>query len=294
MTSTEVATVEEFADAITQGEEKVKLMSNLSPDRSYSLTNDLTLNLNGCVIQASLQEPLFRVGQDKTLILTGDGVIENAKWIASVSDGGMIVIENGTYVTNKEGFTLTGDYIKTQETAIVPHIGSIVEMNGGLIETVDNFGIASNGTKGQGRNTVIINGGKIDAHITSPGYEACAVYVANNDVFIMNDGELVSNNGCGICMRAGDVTINGGSIIANGEAGTTGKVGDGNFQMSKSAVIFHETSNYPGQADGEMKLTIEGGIFEGVDHSVEVLSEAAEPKVYVNGGAFTPPYPENQ
>ena len=152
------------------------------------------------------------------------------------------------------------------------------------------MGIATNGSNGQGGNAIVINGGKIDAHITSAGWEACAVYVANNDTFVMNGGELVANNGAGICMRAGDVTIHGGSITATGEPGTTGKIGDAKYQMGKSAVIYHEKANYPGKAG--MKLTIDGGTFTGVDHSVEVLSNEAEPQVFVTGGTFVPVYPE--
>ena len=233
------------------------------------------------------------------LTLTGNGTITNGKWIANVVNGGEVVIEDGTYVTNKEGFTLTGagsklvmngGTIRTQETGIVPHQGAIVEMNGGLIETVDNFGIASNGSAGQGGNTIIINGGKIDAHITSAGWEACGLYVANNDTVVINDGEIVATNGCGICQRAGDLTIHGGMITCTGEAGTTGKVGDGKFQMGKSAVIYHEKANYPGKAG--MKLTIDGGTFTGVDHAVEVLSNEETPQVFVTGGTFTPAYPE--
>lgn len=185
---------------------------------------------------------------------------------------------------------MNGGYVKTQETAISANQGGTIEMNGGLIETIDNMGIATNGSNGQGGNTIIMNGGKIDAHITSAGWEACAIYVANNDTFVMNGGELVANNGAGLCMRAGDVTINDGTITATGEAGTTGKIGDAKFQMGKSAVIYHEKANYPGKAG--MKLTINGGAFTGVDHSVEVLSNEAEPQVFVTGGNFTPVYPE--
>ena len=258
----------------------------------------MTLDLNGQTISASQQTALFNVN-GKKLTLTGNGTINNGKWIANIVNGGQVTIENGTYVTNKEGFTLDGEgsklvmnggVIRTQETGIVPHRGAIVEMNGGLIETVDNFGIASNGSAGQGGNTVTINGGKIDAHITSSGWEACAIYVANNDTFVINDGEIISTNGCGICQRAGNLAIHGGTIIATGEAGTTGKVGDAKFQMGKSAVIYHESANYPGKAG--MKLTIDGGTFTGVDHAVEVLSNEAEPQVFVTGGTFTPAYPE--
>ena len=209
------------------------------------------------------------------------------------------MIESGSYTSGYEGFkaigsgskvTMNGGHITSQETAISANQGGIIEMNDGLIETIDNMGIATNGSNGQGGNAIVINGGKIDAHITSAGWEACAVYVANNDTFVMNGGELVANNGAGICMRAGDVTIHGGSITATGEPGTTGKIGDAKYQMGKSAVIYHEKANYPGKAG--MKLTIDGGTFTGVDHSVEVLSNEAEPQVFVTGGTFVPVYPE--
>ena len=234
-----------------------------------------------------------------TLTFTGSGTVQNGKWIANAVNGGTVILESGEFVSRNEGFkaigagakvTMNGGHMTTQETAISANQGGTIEMNGGLISTIDNMGIATNGSNGQGGNTIIMNGGKIDAHITSAGWEACAIYVANNDTFVMNGGELVANNGAGLCMRAGDVTINDGTITATGEAGTTGKIADGKFQMGKSAVIYHEKANYPGKAG--MKLTINGGIFTGVDHAVDVQSNEAEPQVFVSGGTFTPAYPE--
>ena len=110
--------------------------------------------------------------------------------------------------------------------------------------------------------------------------------------------EIIAHGGTGLCMRAGDVEINGGSITAtnvdkNGNVVADGKIGDDSTVMTGcSAVIFHETSNYPGQQQGEMKLTVKGGTITGVDHSIQVLSNAAEPKVFVTGGTLTPAYPE--
>jgi hypothetical protein len=58
--------------------------------------------------------------------------------------------------------------------------------------------------------------------------------------------------------------------------------------MSASAVIYHESANYPGKAG--MILTINGGTLVGADKSVDVQSTEVEPKVYVYGGDLTPPY----
>lgn len=238
-------------------------------------------------------------GSKLTLKSTGNGSMSASKWVAKATNGGEVDIESGTYASTNEAFkaigggskvVMNGGKVRSQETAISANRGGVIEMNGGLIETVDNFGIATNGSPNEGGNTIVMNGGKIDAHITSVGWEACGVYVANNDTFVMNDGEIVSTNGCGICQRAGNVTINGGTITATGEAGTTGKVGDGQFQMGKSGVIYHEKANYPGKAG--MKLTINGGTITGVDHSIEVLSNEELPQVFVTGGSFNPAYPE--
>lgn len=262
--------------------------------------NDTVIDLNGHEISGNLSGEALLVANGVKLTLTGEGTIRNAKWIANAVNGGEVNIERGNYVSNNEGFKaigtgstvrMNGGHITSQETAISANQGGVIEMNGGLIETIDNMGIATNGSSGQGGNTIIINGGKIDAHITSAGWEACAVYVANSDTFVMNGGELVANNGAGLCMRAGNVTINDGIITATGEAGTTGKIADGNFQMGKSAVIYHEKANYPAK-DG-MKLTVNGGTFTGVDHAIDVQSNEAEPQVFVTGGNFTPAYPES-
>ena len=277
----------------------VTIEANITLAESVNLTNDATIDLGEYEIDGSVADNALFVVDGCTLTLKGEGTLHNAKWIASAYNGGKVVIENGNYESNNEAFKAIGNgskvqfndgHVTSQETAISANQGGIIEMNGGLISTIDNMGIATNGSSGQGGNTIIINGGKIDAHITSAGWEACAIYVANNDVVVINGGEFVANDGAGLCMRAGNVTINGGTIISTGEPGTTGKIADGKFQMGKSAVIYHEKANYPGKEG--MELTINGGTFIGVDHSVEVLSNEETPNVHVVGGEFTPSYPE--
>lgn len=259
--------------------------------------------MNGHTIEANLSAALFNVNGGK-LTLKGEGTIRNKKWIAQAINDGEVIIDGGNYITQVEGFfansggkiVFNNGYINTNECALNAAGNATVEMNGGLIETNDNMGIATNGTSGRGGNTITMNGGKIDASIKSSGYEAIGIYIANNDVFVMNDGEVIANGGTGLCMRAGDVTINGGSITATntnkaGEIVPDGKIADKNtVMMDCSAVIYHETADYPAKAG--MKLTVNGGIITGVDHSIEVLSNEEVPQVFVNGGTFNPVYPE--
>ena len=221
-----------------------------------------------------------------------------------MTNNGSVVIDGGSYMSNKEAFfasnggkiVFNDGYVRSVECAMNIGGNGILEMNGGKIETIDNMGIGTNGSSGRGGNVITMNGGKIDANIQSAGYEAIGVYIANSDTFIMNGGEIIANGGTGLCMRAGEVEIHGGKITATGtkKDGTPvadGKIGDGSWVMEGvSAVIYHESANYPGKAG--MKLTIDGGELTGANHSVQVLSNEETPQVFVTGGTLVPAYPE--
>lgn len=255
---------------------------------------------------------MFNVGEGGKLTLEG-GSASNRGQVGQASNGGEIVVENGSYTsTNAAAFraaadgtvTVNGGELTGQEGAVdsrgkgTSGCNATITVNGGKLVGLDNFAIATNGSSGMGGNSITINGGELEGNIKSAGYEAIGVYIANNDTFVMNGGSIKANGGTGICMRAGNVTINNGTITATnvdkeGRIVADGKIADDPTIMEGcSAVIFHETSNYPGQKLGEMKLTINGGTITGVDHSVQVLSNAEEPKVFVTGGTLKPVYPE--
>lgn len=295
---------ETFREILKNGGE-VELASDMSPTSTFDIRNDTTIVLNGQDIAGNVNAPLFNVDGAK-LVLKGNGSVSNVRHLAVAVNGGEIVIDGGSYDTSYEGFKAIGQGSKlvmnkgsllTSECALGVNEGAYLELNGGTVTTRDNMGIGTNGKAGQGNNTIVMNGGEIVASITTNGYEAIGVYIANNDNFTMNGGSIVANGGAGICMRAGNVVINNGSIEGkaseNRPARSTGWIGDmkGDAgKMTQSGIIYHESANYPGK-DG-MSLTINGGNITGVAHSVEVLSNEAEPAVIVTGGEFTPAYPE--
>ena len=274
--------------------------------KTYNVSSDTLLDLNGHGITSNISGAQFTVNGGKLTIM-GNGTVSTKGRLANVRGNGEIVIKSGTFNSSSaevirvengkvviDGGNLTG-----REGAVTGREGgSTIVVNDGNLTGTDNFAVATNGSNGMGNNTITINGGKLEGNIKTTGYEAIGVYVANNDTFVMNGGEIIANGGTGLCMRAGNVTINGGKITAtnvdkNGNIVADGKIGDDPTVMEGcSAVIFHETSNYPGQQQGEMKLTITGGTITGIDHSVQVLSNAAAPKVFVTGGNLTPAYPE--
>lgn len=293
------STVESFKALIAAGKD-FTLSNDLEIEDIISIPagQTMTIDLDGHTINSNAATTF--VADGGTLTLTGNGTINSATNIGSAQNGGSIIVENGTYdAATNLGFTAIGEgskvtikggVISAQEGAVMAFDGASLEIDGGQLAARDNFAIGTNGTNGRGNNTIVLNDGLLVGNIVSNGYEAIGVYIANNDTFTMNGGDILAQNGAGIVMRGGNVTINGGKIVSTGIAGTTGWVGDNKTKMSKSAIIFHETANYPGNAN--MRLEINDGIFIGVDHSIEVLSNAANPQVFINGGSFTPDYPE--
>ena len=299
----EADSTETFEEALSNPEvSAIKLTGDIQITRPEQIGHKLDIDLNGHTITASVNNALFTVNGGE-LTLHGDGTISNRKWIASGTNNGTVTVNGGNYVSQNEGFIASGGgsiifndgHISCAECGLNAAGNAHVEFNGGLIETSDNMGIATNGSPGRGGNTIVMNGGKIDASIRTSGYEAIGLYIANSDVFVMNDGEIVANGGTGLCMRGGDVTINGGKITAtkyskSGAEVPDGKIADKDTVMyGCAAIIYDEAAGYPERAG--MRLNVKGGTITGDEYSVQVLSTEEEPQVFVTGGTLTPAYP---
>ena len=277
--------------------------------QSYDITGETVIDLNGHELTADLSNALFNVNGGK-LTLKG-GTASNRKQVALVSNGGEVIVEDGTYTSSKaaafragvEGtVTVNGGTLTGQEGAVDSRGSSAngckakITINGGHLTGLDNFAVATNGSTNMGGNIITINGGTLEGNIKSPGYEAIGVYVANDDTFIMNGGEIIAHGGTGICMRGGNVTINAGTITAtnvdkNGETVADGKIGDNDTVLTGcSAIVYHRLAGYSGM--NGMSLTIKGGTITGIDHSIDVISDEETPQIFVTGGILTPTYPE--
>jgi len=291
------STTASFMDILDNSSE-VLLDSNLAFSSTVTIDKSFTIDLGEQTISSTMNQTLFDV-DGGTLTIKGNGTINVTDCIATATNGGRIVINGGSYVTNDVGFTCSGNGTKVtfNRGSLEAGLGGIgaadggeILINGGEIEVDDNYAIYTNPESGRGNNIITINGGTITGNSDTTGYEACGVYIANNDTFTMTGGSIVGEGGCGILMRGGTVTISNGSVTATTGTNVPGRVGTNSTNMSASAVIYHETANFPGK-DG-MSLTISGGNFVGANHSVEVLSNEVTPDVTVTGGSFNPAYPE--
>ena len=295
------SSVESLAAIIGQNKSKIELEISddivISSPISVPVGKNVTIDLNGQVITAGAAA---FVADGGTITIAGEGEINATGIIAQATNGGTVIVNGGTFEANgNQGFASVGANSKiifndgdltTQEGGLMAFDGGSVTLNGGVLTARDNFVLATNGTRGRGGNTIVMNGGTLVGKIQSNGYCACGVYVANEDEFIMNGGEILATNGAGLVMRGGHVVINDGKIVATGIAGTTGYVGDSKNPVSKSAIVFDEKANYPAVAS--MNLEVHGGTLIGVDHAIHIMSDAAQPNVTVDGGSFAPAYPE--
>lgn len=219
-------------------------------------------------------------------VIVSNGTIESSSTVSEdpvqVSNGGKFVLDGAEIVGHRNnGVTLsTGGQlvvnsgsISAQEAGVYPSGNSTVTINGGTISCVDNGGLMANGTAGRGGNTIVMNGGRIEGHITSAGYLACGVYLPNDDVFTMNGGEIISD-GVGIVLRGGKAILNGGVVEGNGVSGVKGKVGDSRVVVGPYAVVYDSESKYPAKDSLELVVGADM-ILHGTDGDIDVIGENA-------------------
>ncbi len=185
----------------------IKLEGNVTLTSSATINQEVEIDLNGNNITANGFSPMFRVDGGE-LTLKGQGTVQNNRRIAAAYNNGVIIIDGGNYVStvdvafeaDKNGKVVmnSGTIMAVEGGIIAPQGEGVIEVNGGVIEVSDNFALATNGSSGRGSNMITVNGGTLIGNITSKGYEAIGVYIANSDIFIMNGGEIIANGGTGL------------------------------------------------------------------------------------------------
>ena len=265
------------------------MLANDEPEVEIILNDNITSNI---AIPAGKKVTLDLGGNSaRTITASGEGsevvikngTVESGSRVAAlaVSGGAKAVIEdgadivgtrnNGVEISSGSEVVVNGGNISAQEAGIYPSGGAVLTINGGTISCVDNGGLMMNGTAGKGGNTVVMNGGRIEGHITSAGYLACGVYLPNDDVFTMNGGEIISD-GVGIVLRGGKAILNGGVVEGNGTTAVKGKVGDSRVVVGPYAVVYDMESAYP--AKDSLELVIgEDMVLMGTDGDINIIGD---------------------
>ena len=287
----EAAGIGDF-NSLMNGEEE-KFVAVLSSDINAGSTGiaisvpvgkKATIDLNGHSITGN--NTLIQVSGGEAVIK--NGTIDGVGHSVTVTNGGKLVIEdaqilstasNAVSVYDGGSLTVESGKLKAQEFGVLVTTGAELVINGGIIEGVDNCSMGGNGTAGQGDTVMTINGGTLISHISTPGYIACGIYSPNSGIINFNGGEIISD-GCGICMRAGQVNINGGTIRANGATNVFGKVGDSRVVVGPYAVVYDESAKYPAADTLELNIA-SGAKLIGTDGDIQILlSEGAVSNIH--------------
>lgn len=318
-TTYEAATQEDVAEAFnnitTEEPVTVKIANDLTvsgqnlaiaegADVTLEVAKGTTLNLgdSGIPIRGKLT-----IAGEGTITATGAGstvtLLATGQDAEIVVESGKIVNTGNSAIEVQRGATITvnGGEIQGQEFGILPrYSGSTVNINGGTIKTVDNVAVGNNGTldanRGDHGGTIInITGGRLESHITTPGYVACGVYMANHGICNISGGEIVAIGGCGVCLRAGTVNITGGTISGSGDASLLGKVGDSRVVVGPNGIVYDQSAKYPGMSvdaeDNGIHLNIYGGTITGKNSSIQVLkTDDFTEDINVYGGLLVPSY----
>lgn len=194
----------------------------------------------------TLQEALNVGGEVVMLADCTEMVVVPAGVEVTLDFNGYKIDVNGWAIKNSGTLTIDDGVVNAREAAITMYGDSVTTINGGTFTSADNAVIMGQGSDVNGNVKLTINGGEFNGGIVTSGYVACGVYAANSGVYAINGGTFNIVNGCGICARAGQVTV-GDEAVINVSGEIEGKVGDKATPIPCVALYVDRTEPpYPG------------------------------------------------
>lgn len=263
------------------------------------------------------------VAGEASLVVNGGEIIapissDNSAAInlGSANAAGNTVEINGGKITGHNGVRLYGNGEKGM---------TVLTMNGGSISAV-NAGILQSAAEGTENTEIYLYGGSITAKDDAEasglvGGDAVAIHHTQTGILVIGkeDGTGPTLTGeTAVAVKEGDVTVNGGTIIATGEyrdqviaredgtedsgaaisitssneytAGVTLKITGGNLTSQNGNALF-EGITYT--ADGEptteksyvTSMEVTGGTFTSAEDKASVVATYAEP--FITGGTYS-------
>ena len=124
-----------------------------------------------------------------------------------------------------------------------------VELKSGTIKA-KSMGISGNGTL-DNSVTISMSGGTIES-------DGVGIYMPGLESLEITGGEITAGSGAGVEIRAGDVSISGGTITSNGDPYSADPNGSGSTTVGAAVAVAQHTTKQP------ITLEITGGTFVGV------------------------------
>ena len=280
---TKYATLQEAANAATAGQ-TVKVLNDVDMTKDGNLTvnegKDIVLDMNGHSIKGANADY-------KNILVKGKLTLKDSKenstgkiysedpYKSGVDKALIYVADNGEFVMESGHInTVLPNSVDNGQFAIGSFENSKVTINGGTIEggysAITGFGDPNDNT------TITINGGTL---ICPMDY---AIYHPQPGKLTINKGATIYGGAGAICMKSGELEINGGTLTSKGK-GNTGNWGDGTGGLGNAALNFCKPY-------GNVKATIKGGTITAEGDAVLIDAQPTEGKTVtlaIEGGTYS-------
>ena len=280
---TKYATLQEAADAAAAGQ-TVKVLNDVDMTTHGNLMvyagKDIVLDMNGHSIKgANADYKNIRVRGKLTLKDSKEnstGKIYSEDPYKSGVDKALIYVDgNGEFVMESGHInTVLPNSVANGQFAIGAFDNCKVTINGGTIEggysAITGFGDPDDNT------TITINGGTL---ICPMDY---AIYHPQPGKLTVNEGATIYGGAGAICMKSGELEINGGTLTSKGK-GNTGNWGDGTGGLGNAALNFCKPY-------GDVKAIIKGGTITAEGDAVLIDAQPTEGKTVtlaIEGGKYS-------
>ena len=280
---TKYATLQEAADAATAGQ-TVKVLNDVDMTTHGNLTvnvgKDIVLDMNGHSIKgANADYKNILVSGKLTLMDSKENstgkIYSEDPYKSGVDKALIYVADNGEFVMESGHInTVLPNSVDNGQFAIGAFDNCKVTIKGGTIEggysAITGFGDPNDNT------TITINGGTL---ICPMDY---AIYHPQPGKLTINEGATIFGGAGAICMKSGELEINGGTLTSKGK-GNTGNWGDGTGGLGNAALNFCKPY-------GDVKAIIKGGTITAEGDAVLIDAKPTEGKTVtlaIEGGTYS-------
>lgn len=280
---TKYATLQEAADAAT-AEQTVTVLNDVDMTTDGNLTvyagKDIVLDMNGHSIKgANADYKNILVSGKLTLMDSKENstgkIYSEDPYKSGVDKALIYVADNGEFVMESGHInTVLPNSVDNGQFAIGAFDNCKVTIKGGTIEggysAITGFGDPNDNT------TITINGGTL---ICPMDY---AIYHPQPGKLTINEGATIFGGAGAICMKSGELEINGGTLTSKGK-GNTGNWGDGTGGLGNAALNFCKPY-------GDVKAIIKGGTITAEGDAVLIDAKPTAGKTVtlaIEGGTYS-------
>ena len=278
---TKYATLQEAANAATAGQ-TVKVLNDVDMTTHGNLTvyagKDIVLDMNGHSIKGANAD-------HKNILVKGKLTLKDSKENSTGKiysedpyktgvDKALIYVDGEFVMESGHINTVLPNSVDNGQFAIGAFENCKVTINGGTIEggysAITGFGDPNDNT------TITINGGTL---ICPMDY---AIYHPQPGKLTINEGATIYGGAGAICMKSGELEINGGTLTSKGK-GNTGNWGDGTGGLGNAALNFCKPY-------GDVKAIIKGGTITAEGDAVLIDAQPTEGKTVtlaIEGGTYS-------